>query len=192
MKFSAPEASDNYAEFISVQLHAVAAGIGITYEDLTGDLTKVNFTSMRIGKLAFYALVDQLQELMFIPLVCDRAWARVGRTMVARDELWPAVEWGKPGRPYIDPREVKARIDEIRAGLTTLRREIASKGLDPDKVLAEIAETGATLDDLDITLDSDPRRSGRTGAPGNAAAGEDPAEKTNEEVEDDDAKEDDK
>jgi lambda family phage portal protein len=193
VKFSAPESSGDYAEFLSVQLHAVAAGLGITYEDLTGDLSKVNFTSMRMGKLGFYALVDQIQQLMFIPLVCDRAWSRVGRMvsfMEGSSEPWPAAEWGLPGRPYIDPREVRARIDEIRAGLTTLRREIAAKGLDPDKVLQEIAETGATLDELGITLDSDPRRSGRTGAPGNAGAGEGLAEEKDEEGKDDDADED--
>jgi capsid protein len=45
----------------------------------------------------------------------------------------------------------------------TLKEAIARQGYDPAQVLAEIAATNAELDAAGITLDTDPRRSTRTG-----------------------------
>ena len=38
VKFATPSANGGYAEYMRLQLHAVAAGVGLTYELLTGDL----------------------------------------------------------------------------------------------------------------------------------------------------------
>jgi capsid protein len=35
------------------QLRAIAMGMGITYEQLTGDLTNVNYSSIRAGLIEF-------------------------------------------------------------------------------------------------------------------------------------------
>ena len=45
----------------------------------------------------------------------------------------------------------------------TLKEAIARQGYDPAQVLAEIAATNAELDAAGITLDTDPRRSTKTG-----------------------------
>ena len=45
----------------------------------------------------------------------------------------------------------------------TLKEAIARQGYEPAQVLAEIAAINAELDALGITLDTDPRRSTRTG-----------------------------
>ena len=41
VKFASPSANGGYAEYMRLQLHAVAAGVGLTYELLTGDLSQV-------------------------------------------------------------------------------------------------------------------------------------------------------
>ncbi len=54
IKFSAPaDVGSSYAEFMRQQFRAVAAAMGITYEMLTGDLTQVNYSSIRAGLLEF-------------------------------------------------------------------------------------------------------------------------------------------
>ena len=59
IKFSAPaDVGSSYVEFMRQQFRAVAAAMGITYEMLTGDLTQVNYSSIRAGLLEFRRRCD--------------------------------------------------------------------------------------------------------------------------------------
>ena len=58
----------------------------------------------------------------------------------------------------------------VRAGFMTLKEAIARNGYDPSDVLVEISETNARLDELDLVLDSDPRKATQTGAAQSDAA----------------------
>jgi lambda family phage portal protein len=49
VRFAAPAASGGYAEYLRLQLHAVAAGVGLTYELMTGDLSQVNYSRSARG-----------------------------------------------------------------------------------------------------------------------------------------------
>ncbi len=50
IKFSEPsDVGGSYEAFMKQQLRAIAVGTGITYEQLTGDLTGVNYSSIRAG-----------------------------------------------------------------------------------------------------------------------------------------------
>ena len=60
-------------------------------------------------------------------------------------------------------KDIQADILAVRAGVMTLKEAIARQGYEPAQVLAEIAAVNAELDALGITLDTDPRRSTRTG-----------------------------
>jgi capsid protein len=53
------------------QLHAIAAGAGVTYEQLTGDFSRVNYSSMRGGMLEFRELVELFRWIYFIPMFCE-------------------------------------------------------------------------------------------------------------------------
>jgi hypothetical protein len=62
VKFSAPaDVGATYETFMRVQLRSIAAGMGITYEQLTGDLTGVNYSSIRAGLLEFRRRCEQFQ-----------------------------------------------------------------------------------------------------------------------------------
>jgi capsid protein len=60
-------------------------------------------------------------------------------------------------------KDIQADILAVRAGVMTLKEAIARQGYEPAQVLAEIAAINAELDAFGITLDTDPRRSTRTG-----------------------------
>ncbi len=179
--FATPPAADGYVEFMRTQLHAIAAGVGVTYEMLTGDLSQVNYSSLRAGMVDFWDLVDHWQWNVVIPQACQPVWTRVGQLAAAlgrRDPAspWSAV-WTPPRRRWVDPvKEVGATRDAVRAGLMTQREAIAEQGWDPDEQLDEIAATNARLDALGVVLDSDPRRMGRGGAAAAAPAAEDGTE----------------
>ncbi|WP_460922815.1 phage portal protein, partial [Staphylococcus aureus] len=49
VEFGEPAASGGYGDYTSTQLHAIAAGAGTTYEQMTGDLSRVNYSSIRAG-----------------------------------------------------------------------------------------------------------------------------------------------
>ena len=63
VKFSTPaDVGASYKTFMRVQLRSIAAGMGITYEQLTGDLTGVNYSSIRAGLLEFRRRCKQVQH----------------------------------------------------------------------------------------------------------------------------------
>jgi hypothetical protein len=60
--------------FIADELRAIAMGAGCTYEQLTGDLSNTNYSSMRGGRAEFKILVEQYRWLSFMPQVCERIY----------------------------------------------------------------------------------------------------------------------
>jgi lambda family phage portal protein len=168
VKFATPSAGGGYAEYMRVQLHAIAAGIGLTYELLTGDLSQVNYSSIRAGLLEFRRRMEALQWQLLVPGLCRPVWQRFVATAQAIGALPTGMmeaEWTAPRFEAVDPlKDIQADILAVRGGLMTLKEAIARQGYDPAHVLAEIGATNAELDALGIVLDTDPRKATKTGA----------------------------
>ena len=156
-----------YAEYMRVQLHAIAAGVGLTYELLTGDLSQVNYSSIRAGLIEFRRRMEALQWQLLVPGLCHPVWRRFVLAAQAAGKLPDgdiAADWTAPRFEAVDPmKDIQADILAVRAGVMTLKEAIARQGYGPAQVLAEIAAINTELDALGITLDTDPRRSTRTG-----------------------------
>jgi lambda family phage portal protein len=75
IKFNQPAATAGTGEWLRAQLHIVAAGFRMPYELLTGDLSQVNYSSIRAGLVEFRRLVDAIQWQIVIPLLCQPIWA---------------------------------------------------------------------------------------------------------------------
>jgi len=76
IKFSDPaDVGGSYGEFLRTQFRAVAAAIGITYEQLTGDLTGVNYSSIRAGMLEFRRRCEMVQHGVLVHQMCRPVWA---------------------------------------------------------------------------------------------------------------------
>lgn len=167
VKFASPSASGGYAEYMRLQLHAIAAGVGLTYELLTGDLSQVNYSSIRAGLIEFRRRMEALQWQLLVPGLCQPVWRRFVLAAQAAGKLPDGdigADWTAPRFEAVDPmKDIQADILAVRAGVMTLKEAIARQGYEPAQVLAEIAAVNAELDQLGITLDTDPRRSTRTG-----------------------------
>ena len=75
VKFSQPaDVGASYAEFLRMQFRAVAAAMGVTYEQLTGDLTQVNYSSIRAGLLEFRRRCEALQHGVIVHQLCRPIW----------------------------------------------------------------------------------------------------------------------
>jgi lambda family phage portal protein len=167
VRFGNPSSDGNYESYERVQLHAIAAGLGITYEQMTGDLSQVNYSSLRAGLLEFRRLVEMLRSHVFIPKICDPIWRRfIDRALIAGviNKADYAVSWTPPKFEMIDPlKDAQADTLMIRNGTLTQKEAIARQGYDPDQQLQEIAVTNKQLDDLGVILDSDPRQTAKSG-----------------------------
>ena len=158
--FGNPPQVEGYREFVNISLRAVAAAIGTTYEELTGDLTQVNFSSGRMGRLAFHRRVDRWQRLVMRPqfngpLVGWFRNAAAASGLIGQEDTTHVVEWTPPARPMIDPtKEVPARIAAIQGGLISLQETIRERGRDPDLVLDELQEDVESAEARDLSLTS--------------------------------------
>lgn len=154
--------------FSDRQLRRVAAGLGVTFEDLTGDYSKVNFSSARMARLAHWANVRDWQWNMLVPSLCDGIWQWF--VTAAQSEgliplaVTPSATWTPPPMPMIEPdKEGLAYQRLVRGGFMTLSGALREQGEDPDTHLAEFAADNAKLDALGIVLDSDPRKVSQVG-----------------------------
>jgi capsid protein len=141
-------------------LRRIAAGLGLSYEALTGDLSETNFSSGRMGWLEMQRTIEHSRWHVHIPQFCDGIaawWAEraVQAGIDARETTW---RWTPPRREVVDPsREYPAMRDAMRAGIFALPEVHRSLGYETADVLAEIDATNKELDRLGIKIDSDAR-----------------------------------
>lgn len=140
-----------YVEFIRVQLRKIAAGIGITYEQLTGDLTGVNYSSIRAGLLEFRRRCEAFQHQVMVFQFCRpvwRAWieaATLAGIIDARDyardpRAYLDVEWQPQAWAWVDPlKDAEAEVLLIDNLLKSRSQVIKSMGYDAEVVDATIA-----------------------------------------------------
>lgn len=173
-----PAATSGTAEFIRSRLQAVAAGVGMPYELLTGDLSGANYSSYRAGYLPFRVRVESLQWQVVVP-ACRRVGARFIEAAVAAG-LLPAGDygwdWTPPRMPEIDrAKELAADLVEARMLRVSTDELIRRNGDDPDAVLAAVVAWNAKADAAGLVSDADPRKTTNGGmfqaAPADPAGG---------------------
>jgi lambda family phage portal protein len=165
-------------------LRRIAAGLGVTYEDMTGDFSQVNFSSARMGRLKHWSHVEDWRWNMLIPQLCDGVWgwAMEAAMVAGLASQAPAVEWTAPPKPMLEPdREGLALTRLVRAGAMTFDEMVRERGYDPDTHWSEYANGMKRLDELGIWLDSDVRRTSQAGlAQGRAGSGDSGADTDSE------------
>lgn len=160
IKFNTPPNAGDYGPFVNAALLRVAAGYGITFQALTGDLSSVNFSSGRMGWLEFGRNIDAWRWHMLIPQGLDviGGWFLEAAAMQGIPTAGVSIGWTAPRRELIDPaKEIKAYRDAVRSGQMSLPMVHRELGEDSDEILDEISATNKKLDKLGIVLDSDPR-----------------------------------
>ncbi|MPT48261.1 MAG: phage portal protein [Sphingobium sp.] len=166
--FPSPPTVDGYIDYSLVTHRAIAAGLGVPYENLTGDLSKVSYISGRLGRLSFLRSVATWQWTMFIPQFCGSVerWFLDAAALMGHDVRGVSLRWTPPRVPLLDPAsEVPAIRDAIRSGQDTISNAARERGQDPDTFLDEWAADAAALDARGLIFDSDPRKVTAVGNP---------------------------
>lgn len=149
-----PQAAPGYVDYVKHQLHLIAAGWGVPYEMMTGDMAEVNFSSARIRAIDFRREAEMLQWTVVIPQFCQRlvdefsdAASLAGLVPRARRR----VEFSTPKWDYVNPQqEVRADLAEISGGLSSISEKLRRRGYDPEQVFQELADDVSRLRDLGL------------------------------------------
>lgn len=161
VSFANPPLTNGYESYSRKILQGIAAGTGITYEVMTGDLGNVNFSSGRMGWLEFHRNIVDWQENMLIPMFCDKVWNWFigAASIVGKAKEGTLATWTPPRREMIDPvKETNAINLMVRNGFISYSEAVRQLGYDPDDTLDEISSDFGKLDEKNIILDSDPRQ----------------------------------
>jgi len=163
-----PPTVADYPEYSKTSLRAMATGLGVAYEDLTGDYTGMPFSAARMSRLRHWARVDDWRWRILIPQFCDPVWGwamQAAQIMGATQDA-PMAVWTAPPPPMIDPvNEGLAYTRLVRAGIMTLSEAIRERGYDPDDSFRDAAADNKRLDQLSLIFDSDARNTTQAGGP---------------------------
>lgn len=192
--FNAPATVGGYQEYSRTTLQGLAAGSRMTYELMTGDLSGVNFSSIRAGLIDFRRMVSAFQNQIFVRQFCKPVWSWFIDAAIAAGEL-PARDatgrqirysavWTPPRFESVDRlKDAQADILEMRAMLASHSEIVRRRGRNLEDLIEEIDAGLDLLDSAGIVSDGDPRNTNKGGAlqgESQAETIEDPVDQTEE------------
>jgi len=174
--------------FLAIMLRSIGVACGLSYELVSRDYSRANYSSIRSGSLEDQRRFRPLQKFLTWR-VCQpiyRAWFRqavlaqeAGQSglemfptmseYIADPDHWLRCAWRAPGWDWVDPlKDVQAAALEVKEGFRS-RGDIieANYGGDVRETFTELANEKTLAEELDLTL-------------GDHAAAVQLAEKTNE------------
>ncbi|MFN2355326.1 MAG: phage portal protein [Desulfopila sp.] len=143
------DVGNNYLDYMKTQFRMMARGLGITYEQLTGDLSGVNYTSLRAGLIEFRRLCETIiaRTLIFqycrpyinrwiYTAVLNRATTTISVSEYLRNRrIFHRVDWNLDGWDFTDPvKDRVAELMDIRNGIATRGQKVAKRGGNLDRV----------------------------------------------------------
>lgn len=186
-----PPTAADYDPYSKNVLRAIATGLGVTYEDLTGDYQNLPFSAARMSRLRHEARIHDWRWRIIIPQFCNPVWswfmqAAAIMRQVPISALDMPAEWTPQPLPMVDPSsEGLAAMRNIRAGLTSWSETVRERGFDPGELAVEIAADFKRLKDMGIVLDSDPSQMTQAGQAQPPPKSEEPAARSIEDDEQD-------
>lgn len=152
ISFNDPPRPDGYGPFTTEVKYRIAAGYGVSYEAMTGNLKDVNFSSGRMGWLEFQRNIEAWRWNMFIPQALETVCTWFREALALSGRVPQAVidratyEHRAPKREMIDPnKEVDGMIKKLESGLSSWTGELSEMGESPQSVLDQIAADRAAF-----------------------------------------------
>lgn len=145
--------TDTYEGFAKGLLREMAMGIGVTYEDATGDYKEATYSSVRMATNAIWGLALYRRQHIIVPFAraVYEAWLEeeVGEGRVefpggfdaflAKRDAAVKADWHGPSRPTADDlKTAKAQEMRIKNGTSTLAAEASEGGYDWEDQLDQL------------------------------------------------------
>jgi len=165
-----PDAGNNYEGFVRQQLLAAAAGTGVPYEILTGDLSKANDRVIRVVLNEFHRRLERIQFGVYVYQLCRpvrAAWMDTAILCGALDlpnygrdrRKWLRTRWVPQGWAYTHPvQDVAAAKMRIAIGLGSRSEECLKQGYDAEIIDKENADDAERAARLGLVYDLHPRQ----------------------------------
>lgn len=166
VQFASPPKSDaDYSNYLRTNHLGVAAGSGLPYEILSGDIRDVSDRTLRVVINEFRRFAEQRQWQIVIPMMCEPIIAAFSVNaslagLVSEEEMnqIKRAEWSPHGWAYIHPvQDPQGKKLEVEAGFRSRSSVIGERGDDPDVVDQERADDMQREKDLDIWIDPNPQ-----------------------------------
>lgn len=128
----------------------MAAGLNVTFDQMTGRLDRANYSSLKAGKTEQRVFVEALRWQTIVPMLLAPLWrkfidhARLAGVAEARGTV--PVTWIAPRFEPVDPyKDGLAEQMDLEAGLLTWSEAVHRRGLDPAAQIQKLAEERAAL-----------------------------------------------
>ncbi|RWO90918.1 phage portal protein [Mesorhizobium sp.] len=164
VKFAEPaDVGGSYEAFQYRNLLRMAAGFGVPYSAMTGDLRQTSYGSIRAGLVEFRRRVEAMQHAVMVFQFCRPVWQRwmdeaalsLDLPLSLSDYLgrkadFQRVKWITPKWDWIDPlKDRQAEKIAVDEGWKARSDVIEAEGADPEETDARIAadqERGRNLE----------------------------------------------
>ena len=169
--FGQPSSAGQFEQVWITTMVGMAAGAGLTYDQVTGDLRQANYSSLNAGDIHRRRLCEQTQQHVLVPQMMRRVTGWFVDAAIMAGEIKPrrqGYRWDYilPAVEPIDPRKaLEADILAVRSGRMTPQEFIGAWGQDWRKVIADTTAFFQMLDKQPggLVLDIDPRRVSQAG-----------------------------
>lgn len=165
VKFAEPaDVGGSYEAFQYRNLLRMAAGFGVPYAAMTGDLRQTSYGSIRAGLVEFRRRVEAMQHHVMVFQFCRPVWKRwmsdavlstaVPLSLVlfaAAQRAYLRVKWITPKWEWIDPlKDRAAELLAVKAGFKARSDVVEAEGSDPEETDARIAADRTRETELDL------------------------------------------
>jgi len=160
IKFSDPaKVGAEVIDFAKLTEREVAVGLGLPVAVLTGDLSDVNFSSIRAGLVEWRRRIEALQHGVLAFQALRPIWKRWASTEVLSGRVGTTVaaampvKFIAPKQQWVDPKkDVEAELAAIAGGLMSRREAVTARGVDIEALDAEIAADNERTRSLGLTF----------------------------------------
>lgn len=167
IKFAEPaDVGGSYEAFQYRNLLRMAAGFGVPYAAMTGDLRQTSYGSIRAGLVEFRRRIEAMQHAVMVFQFCRPVWARwmdeavlaLGLPLSLSDYAtdkrpFQRAKWITPKWEWIDPlKDRQAEAVAVNNRWKSRDDVIEAEGYDPEEVDARIAASEQRAESLGITL----------------------------------------
>lgn len=141
-----------FDSFIKAMLRGSSAGLGVSYHELSHDLSSANYSSLRQGALGDQDewrqdqndLIEEFCQPVFEAWLSMALLTQTVTLPVSKFDKFNAATWRPRGWSWVDPKsEMAANGDALDRKLTSHRRICAQNGIDFEELLDEIAQDQA-------------------------------------------------
>ena len=164
-----PGSSTGYPDFMRQQLMATAAGMGLPFELLSGDMKGVSDRALRVVLNEFRRRIQQVQHNQIVFQFCRPVWNRWLDMAVLSGAInasgydknkarYRRVKWIPHGWAYIHPvQDMQSQSLAVKNGFKSRSEVVSEQGYDSEQIDDEIASDHRRADELNLKYDSDLR-----------------------------------